>query len=277
MYRLLLVTDREEVVNTFQRVENLSEKMIAPITIIKDIQEAIEYLERHTIDAVGYSFRYNDPSRLHAYLTEQRPSLPIFQTHHHDDTLQDELQRIRRFLDRIRLDDRDEDYDEVQVIQYLRDELMQQLLSRQISDPMELKSRLKLVRGQDLSLDKPAFLVDFDMPQGELYVDGRWHYGRERLESALRNNFFGRFHDGIYYGLSMLSPRHMRLIACQSKAAPPEDIQVTADRVQAYIQEKLTQIKTYLDLSLEIEQFTVLSCLNDIADNEVTESIEIGV
>ncbi|NLA52839.1 MAG: hypothetical protein GX858_00575 [Clostridiales bacterium] len=277
MYKLLLVTDREEVVNTFNRVENLSDLMIAPITIINDIEEAIEYLERHAVDGVGYSFRYNDPSRLHNYLTELRPSLPIFQTHHHDETLQDELLRVRRFLDRIRADDRDEDYDEVQVIEYLRDELMQQLLSREIASPMELKSRLKLVRGQDLSLDKPAFLVDFDMPQGDLYLGDRWHYGRERLESALRSNFFGRFHDGIYYGLAMLSPRHIRLIACQSKTAPPEDTDVTAQRVQNYVHEKLAQIKTYLDLNLEIEQFTILGCVNDIADNPHTESIDIGV
>ena len=136
MYKLLLVTDREEVVNTFNRVENLSDLMIAPITIINDIEEAIEYLERHAVDGVGYSYRYNDTSRLHNYLTELRPSQPIIQTPHHAETKQNELLRVRRFLDRIRADDRDEDYDEVQVIEYLRDELLQQLLSREIASPM---------------------------------------------------------------------------------------------------------------------------------------------
>lgn len=277
MYKLLLVTDREEVVSTFDRVENLSELNIAPITIISDITEAIDYMERHAVDAVGYSFRYTDPSHLHNYITEQRPSLPIFQTHHHDDTLQAELLRIRRFLDRMRLDDRDDDYDEAQVLEYLRDELMQQLLSRQIPSPAELKSRLKLVRGQDLSLDKPAFLFDFDMPQGEMYLGNRWHYGGQRLESALRSNFFGRYEDDIYYGLAMLSPRHIRLIGCQSKKSKEEDTEKIAEKVQSFVQDKLSKIKEYMDLVLEIEQFTILNCINDIADNPLATEEDIGV
>lgn len=37
-----------------------------------------------------------------------RPSMPIFQTHHHDNTLRDELVRVRASLDRMRMDDSQE-------------------------------------------------------------------------------------------------------------------------------------------------------------------------
>ena len=238
MYKLLLVTDREEVIDTFAKVQNLADMMMDPVTVIRDIPEAIAYLERNAVDAVGYSFRLTDPAPLHTYLMDVRPSMPIFQTHHHDNTLRDELVRVRAFLDRMRMDDSQEGMDEAQALQYLRDELMHQLLAREIPSPAELKSRLKLVRAQNISTDKPAFLFDFDMPQGELYLDGRWRYGRQRLESALRNNFIGRYADGIHYGVAMLSPRHIRLIACQDKGGSGESPQDCERRVRAHVDDK---------------------------------------
>ena len=278
MYKLLLVTDREEVIDTFAKVQNLADMMMDPVTVIRDIPEAIAYLERNAVDAVGYSFRLTDPAPLHTYLMDVRPSMPIFQTHHHDNTLHDELIRVRAFLDRMRMDDSQEGMDDAQALQYLRDELMHQLLAREIPSPAELKSRLKLVRAQNISTDKPAFLFDFDMPQGELYLDGRWRYGRQRLESALRNNFIGRYADGIHYGVAMLSPRHIRLIACQEKGGSDENPQDCERRVRAYVDDKVSRVKQYLDLELELEQFTVLSSINEIADNnKPAEEDEGGV
>ena len=268
MYKLLLVTDREEVIDTFAKVQNLADMMMDPVTVIRDIPEAIAYLERNAVDAVGYSFRLTDPAPLHTYLMEVRPSMPIFQTHHHDNTLHDELVRVRAFLDRMRMDDSQEGMDEAQALQYLRDELMHQLLAREIPSPAELKSRLKLVRAQNISTEKPAYLFDFDMPQGELYLDGRWRYGRQRLESALRNNFIGRYADGIHYGVAMLSPRHIRLIACQDKGGSGESPQDCERRVRDYVDDKVSRVKQYLDLELELEQFTVLGSINEIADND---------
>ena len=278
MYKLLLVTDREEVIDTFAKVQNLADMMMDPVTVIRDIPEAIAYLERNAVDAVGYSFRLTDPAPLHTYLMDVRPSMPIFQTHHHDNTLRDELVRVRAFLDRMRMDDSQEGMDEAQALQYLRDELMHQLLAREIPSPAELKSRLKLVRAQNISTEKPAYLFDFDMPQGELYLDGRWRYGRQRLESALRNNFIGRYADGIHYGVAMLSPRHIRLIACQSKGGKDESPQDCERRVRDYVEDKVSRVKQYLDLELELEQFTVLSSINEIADNnKPAEEDEGGV
>ena len=148
MYKLLLVTDREEVIDTFAKVQNLADMMMDPVTVIRDIPEAIAYLERNAVDAVGYSFRLTDPAPLHTYLMEVRPSMPIFQTHHHDNTLHDELVRVRAFLDRMRMDDSQEGMDEAQALQYLRDELMHQLLAREIPSPAELKSRLNKIDSQ---------------------------------------------------------------------------------------------------------------------------------
>lgn len=260
MYKLLLVTDREEVKNAFLNITDWNDMTFHPITIISDIQEAISYLETNPVDAVGCSVRYADAAPLHQYLVEVRPSLPIFQTHQHDDTLRVELRRIRGFLDHLRGDHSDSEYSEEAVLEYLRDELIHQLLARSIDSREELKSRLKLVRS-GIAQNSPCLLFDFDMPQGELYLTDRWHYGSERLENALRSNFFGRYVDGIYYGVAVLTQRHVRLIAFQPENAPledVEDVEALALRVHQRVQKVVADIKEYLDLDLNVEQFTVL-------------------
>lgn len=263
MYKLLLVTDREEVIQAFQQVPDLQALMFAPLTVIGDPQSAINYLESNAVDAVGYSMRHQDVTPLHHYLVDVRPSLPVFQTHHHGDTLLGELHRVRRFLDALHADHSDTNYDEAQVLEYLRDELIHQLLAREIATKEELKSRLELVRAS-LALNRAAFLFDFDMPQGDIYLADRWHYGRQRLENALRNNFFGRHHQDLVYGVAVLAPRHVRVIACQQVHFPQQDDEATAAQVMAHVQKAVSDIKEYLDLDLNMEQYTVLQTLQDI-------------
>ena len=264
MYKLLLVTDRAEVINTFLNVTDLKDMMFAPVTIIEDTQQAIDYLESHPVDAVGYSVNHTDVGPLHQYLVELRPSLPIFQSHEHDDTLRRELQRIRRFLDSLHADYSDDEYDETAILEYLRDELMHQLLAREVASKEEIKSRLKLARAH-LSMDKPCYLFDFDLPQGEIYLADRWHYGRERLEHSLRINFFNRYIDGIYYAVAVLTPRHIRVLGCPRQGVRDMSTIDIGYEVQNHVENKVAEIKEYLDLDLQLEQFTVLNSILDLA------------
>lgn len=264
MYKLLLVTDRDVVIRTLQEVGNLTDLYLAPVTILQDVQQAIHHMETNAVDAVAYSLHHTDAQPFHQYLMDVRPSVPVFQAHSHLHTWQEELRRTRAFLDRLHADDTDEAYDADAVREYMRDELVDQLLSRQIATREDLMARLKLVRAQ-LAMEKHAFLFDFDLPQGEVYLVDRWHYGRERLASALRNNFFGRYVDDVFYGVAVLTPRHIRLLACQRYDGQPEgDLTELANRVQQHVEDKLHDIKEYLDLDLNIEQYTMLSSIGEL-------------
>lgn len=258
MYKLLLITDREEVKNAFLKVTNWQQMMFHPITILEDVSAAIHFLESSAVDAVGYSVSNTDVAPLHRYL-ESRPSLPVFQTHKHDNTLRDELIRTRRFLDQIHADYADDYYDEQVILQMLRDELMQQLLRGEVPSSSELLSRIKLVRA-NTSVTKNCYLYDYDLPQGEIYLQDRWHYGQERLRNTLRTNFFGRNINGIYYDVDVPTSRHIRLIAC-----PQMDIKTSDEElrlmVEAHVAQVVNAIKEYMDLDLNLEQFTILDSL----------------
>ena len=261
MYKLLLITDRDDIKDAFNRVEDWAQLMFHPVAICSSVAEGLAFLEAHPIDAMGYSMTGADVGPLHQYLAAH-PSLPVFQTHKHVDTLRDELNRVRRFLDRMHLDDSDTPLTNAEVLQLLRDELMKDLLSGSIESEKDLLSRVKLSRA-NISLKHRCYVYEFDLPQGEIYLQDRWRYGADRLENALRNNFFGRVVDDIYYDVRVLTPRHIRVFACPRMDSPltdPESLKL----VKRHVPDAIARIKDYLDLDLEMEKMVKLGSLKEL-------------
>lgn len=265
MYKLLLITDRDDIRQAFDEIDNWGQLMFRPITIISDVQEALNFMNKNVVDALSYSLKYTDASPVQQYINEH-PSLPIFQTHHKGEALVGELNRIRHFLDQMHRDDGDSTYDEAFVFQLLRDELMNQLLKGGITTEEELVARVKLVRA-NASLTMQCYLFDFDMPQGEIYLSDRWHYGAERLQNSLRNNFFGKYMGDVYYDVVVLSQRHVRVFAC-----PDFNTELTESEIREQVMQRVgtvvEDIKDYLDLVLNLESVTELNSIMDLVNKQ---------
>ena len=101
------------------------------------------------------------------------------------------LRQTTSVLDRLRADYADAYYDEETMLTLQRDEILHSLLAGEMRDWESLMREMKLIRAH-VSLDKPCVLYEIDMPQGEVYLSEHSGHAQERLESALRNNFFGR-------------------------------------------------------------------------------------
>ena len=135
------------------------------------------------------------------------------------------------------------------VLDILRDEVTHNLLAGEVAADAQLRGTLQLLRSF-VSPDKQAILFDFDLPQGEVYLSAQWHYGSERLENALRNNFFGRYYDDIYYCVAVLTPRHIRVAACQrydTESISEEDL---LQKANSHVEQVLDNIKEYLGLDM---------------------------
>ena len=55
MYKLLLITDRDDIRQAFDEIDNWGQLMFRPITIISDVQEALNFMNKNVVDALGYS------------------------------------------------------------------------------------------------------------------------------------------------------------------------------------------------------------------------------
>jgi hypothetical protein len=260
MYKLLLATDQADVRNIFSSITDWGSMGYSSVDIVPSAQAAVEYLERSKPDAVGYALNKIETNRLHRYLLKSHPNLPIFQTQSSGEAQKQALAEIRKTLDYMHSDITDDGYNDEDMINILRDELTHGLLVGEVSDELTMRKQL-LLCCSFVSPDKPFVLFDVDLPQGEVYLTELWHYGSERLEAALRNNFFGRCVDNIYYAVAVLTPRRIRIAACQRIDVDDEDLNLFCQRAEQHVQETVADIKQYLSLDMQIVQVMVLEKL----------------
>lgn len=262
MYKLLLVTDRKDIQALFENEIDWPRFNCRPPLITASAQEAIEWLNSKAIDAVGYHLPKYDAIPLSRFLRYGRPSLPIFQVTEEAETQKTILKETCILLDRLHSDFADDYYDEDAMLTMQRDELMHQLLAGKMHDWDYLLRGLQLIRTR-LNPQAPSLLYEIDMPQGEVYLSEH-HHAQQRLESALRNNFFGRYVDGIYYAVAVLSPRHIRLVCIPMHSEETEDIHSFEERADEHVNESIFRIKEYLDLDMHVMESSWLEGLEGL-------------
>ena len=263
MYKLLLVTDREDIRKLFRDQIDWAGLNCRPPFIASSAQEGIDLLNTQAIDAVGYHLPKPDAIPLSRFLRYGRPSLPIFEVASKLDKQLMILHEMADMLNRLHADFADEYYDENAMLNIMRDELVHTLLAGEWQDGESLKRELKLIRSH-VRPERPCVLYEIDMPQGEVYLSEHHGQAQERLESALRNNFFGRYVDGIYYAVAVLEPRHIR-VACMSTSKEEwEDAAAFAARAERHVQDSILKIKEYLDLDMAVVQSSWLQNLNEL-------------
>ena len=263
MYKLLLVTDRTDIQAMFRDKINWARLDCRAPYFAYGPQEAIDLLNSKAIDAVGYRLEKQDAFPLTKFLRYGRPSLPIFTVCDSVSQQQLVLKELSAVLDRLHADFADDYYDEEAMLTIQRDELVHALLCGQLQDWDAVKRSFKLIRSH-VSLDHPSILYEIDMPQGDVYLAGHSGQAEKRLESALRNNFFGRYVDGIYYAVAVLTPRHIRVVCLPMHGKEPETIEALGAMTDAHIRDSIQKIKEYLDLDLQVTQSAWLDSVQDL-------------
>jgi hypothetical protein len=263
MYKLLLVTDREGIMEAFSGIQDWGRMMFDPVIMLDNIPEAIALIDRNKVDAVGYALAKKDAGPLIRHLEQAHRLLPVYQPRSDEALLREELRLVREHLDRIHADFSDDDYEVEMVVERIRDDLLRRLLMRDVKTRAELESRLSLSRAP-FAADKHSFLYELHLPEGEQYLHTRWRYGLDRLETALRANFLGRFVEDVYYGAALIDPGHLRVIACQVAGVPEEELEALGRRVQDHANQAIQEVKAYMDLDILVAQYTMLDSLSDL-------------
>ncbi|NLG56870.1 MAG: hypothetical protein GX540_00505 [Clostridiales bacterium] len=263
MYKLLLVTDRDDMTEAFSGIQDWGRMMFEPVIMLDNTPEAIRLIDQNQVDAVGYAFANQNPEPLVSHLERAHPLLPLYQPQSQPELLREELRLVREHLDRLHADFSDDDYNVEMAVERSRDDLMRRILLREVKSKAELNSRLSLTRAP-FAADEHSFLYELHLPEGEQYLHTRWRYGLDRLETALRANFLGRFVEHVYYGAALLDPGHLRVIACQMAGQPEEDLEALGRRVQAHVNQAIQEVKDYMDLDLLIAQYTMLDSISDL-------------
>lgn len=263
MYKLLLVTEQKEIQDLFQhQIDWAAINCRAPL-LAASAQEAIEMLNSKAIDAVGYHLPKDTAAPLVQFLRYGRPSLPIFEVSADQEKQTTILGELVRVLNRLHADFSDDYYDEDAMLTLQRDELVRNLLAGQVHDYAVLERELKLIRSR-IDPARTGLLYEIDLPQGDVYLSEHHGHAQQRLESALRNNFFGRYVDGIGYAVAVLTPRHIRLVCMPMQSDIPEEAEAFARRADDHVHESIQNIKEYLDLDMTVIQTLWLDGLKEL-------------
>ncbi len=264
MYKLLLATDQHDIQNMFSEITEWESRGFRVPRTASNAQEAIACLEKHRVDAVAYRLNAQDEKELYNTLLQSYPDLPIFRIARNVSEQMAVINELRVLLNRTHADFANEDYGIADMMKLCRNDFMRALLSGNIVDSREIQSKLKLLRFS-MDADKPCVLMDLDLPQGDEYLAGRWHYGSERLEVALRN-FFGASADGISYHVSVVSTQLLRLLACPMEgSAESEAEESLTGIVENHVMEAVEQIREYLALEIRFSGTRVAKNITALA------------
>lgn len=266
MYKLLIVTDREDIRQMFAGEIDWARLNCRMPRIVGTAEEAITLLNSSAVDAVGIHMAEAQATPLVRFLNYGRPSLPMFAVYSSLEKQMPVLKDTRQLLDRLHQDFSDDSYDEETMLSIQRDELIHSMLSGQQNDWDRVKSLLRLTR---LRINPAAVCVlyEIDMPQGDVFSDHHYHAQR-RLERALRNNFFGRYVEGIFYAVAVLTPRHIRLLCIPMMNEAEEAPESFAARADEHVQDAIGRIKEYLDLDMEVVHSAWLDGLRAFVEAE---------
>ena len=258
MYKLLLATDRQEIRDVFEQVESWEALGFRTPRVADSAQGAIACLKAHHVDAIAFRLPPDQAETLHEYLQKAHPIMPIFQTAFSKKGQIAYVKELRSLLNRTHADFSNDNFGEADMMMLCRHEFLRSLLSERIESEEEVRTQLMLLRSR-MDPDQPCVLVDIDLPHGEEYMADRWHYGSERLEIALRN-FFGPEMEGLRMITSVISPSHIRLLACPVLGSHHKEhgAESATGLVVEHAEESIAQVKAYMDLDMHICGIRVL-------------------
>ena len=264
MYKLLLATDQHDILSMFSGISQWESRGFRTPRTAANVQEAVTCLEKHHIDAVAYRLNAQDEKELYEKLVQGYPDLPIFRLGRNEAEQMAIVNELRVLLNRTHADFANEDYGVADMMKLCRNDFMRALLSGSISDSREILSKVKLLRF-GIDVDKPCVLLEMELLKGDEYLAGRWHYGSERLEVALRN-FFGAASSGITFHVSVVSPQVLRLLACPLEGHEEADKEESLTGiVEDHALEAIDQIREYLALEVRLSGTRVLKNITALA------------
>lgn len=211
MYKLMLVTEDAEILAAIGSVKNWEMYGFREPRIVPDHETAIEKLQKHHVDAVAMHLSQVGTAELTAYLNEQAPLLPILYLMD-EKHLDDRIIELGRFLSRLSADNSDEWSTPADNLRRMRHAYFRSLISGKVQDAASVTRMLGMLRSR-MDPFTPCMLLRFSLPEGDDYLAGRWHYGNERLEIAMRN-IVGTELQGMRLLVSVTEDDRIYLLAC---------------------------------------------------------------
>ena len=260
MYRLLIVTPDQSVNDAVSAMQGWEKYGCKPPRVRMTAEEAIECMQTLPIDAVAVDAQPCMEGLLNE-LDEKYPDMPMFRVVTDEAQMMQNVQEVSRLLNRLKADDSNDRYDFEANLQQQRDRWFKKLLSGMVNTEDDLQRQMQLYRFKaDTTL--PCVVARLEMSDEDGFMSVRWHYGSDRLETALRN-FFGQEYNHMRIRVAVISPEEVRVLCYPAEA----QFAVSENIAHDYIQETVEQIENYLGLHMTVTSVCRIAGIRELCAN----------
>ena len=256
MYRLLLIAPSNEATDqAYWKTQNFD-----PVEICPDLHSAGERLASKKYDAVGVpdSSSY---TQLKDILAARNDCIPAFILPSDQQESRTVLRDVKHLLNRLHVDYFDGQYSLNELSRMIQYEMLHNLLAGKSNDAKRLIRWFGMLRS-DIPVSKPCRVYSLSLPNGDLYLEDRWHHGQQRLQKALERNFFSHIEHVDYCAVAFLSPVDARLMIIPDVS---DEFDSLTDQMDSAVIRCVNEIKSYLDLDIDVCQAGTAACISDIA------------
>ena len=261
MYKLLLITDQAEVLDAFNQV-NWERTGFKYPHIRHDLEGTIDSLAKHHADGIAIAVSPEEEEKILAYLQESFPTISIFQAGRTRDEVLRYLNELNILLNRLHADFSNDSFTAADMLQECRHEFFRKVMNGRVGTREELIRNMRLLRSR-MDADRPCLLAELDQKDdGDDQLEGRWHYGQDRLEYRLRQSMGGDI-GGIHVLPTVHPDGRILVLAC-----PLHGVETTASgdsmtaMITDHIQEGIVHMKEYFGLELTLKEIRILPALN---------------
>ena len=241
MYKLLLVSDKEEIRSLYENFSEWENLGFERPAVAKNAQDGEELLKNERFDAVSWLLSVKEGQQFFGYLSG-RPEMLGMETARDEERLRREISSARRTLSSRDLERQTKKVDDL--TRAMQFEFYCDLLRGAAYDRDKIDERMSSLKIRSLSALRPVVTASCRLPQGDYFLAEVWRYGRERLENALKN-IFESSDERVQYILLVINPHHTRLIAL-----PREDMEL--DELYARMEAHLAACEQALDECFEL-------------------------
>lgn len=263
MYKLLLAANDQAVRDAFQAVA-WEELGFRQPRIVETAAEALINLKAFHADAIAIALPSGEDDVLMEKLLSSYPDLPVMAAARKRGDVEKHVLELRKLLHRMNADISNDSFTAADQLRVCRHEFFRALMDRRIRTEEDVVRLLRLVRSK-MDPFKPCVVAELAMPASSDFLKGRWQYGPERLELALRN-IFGVEVAGLRILSCVLPGDRIVLLGCPMRfhEAEAEGYSMTGV-VSGHLQDCIDHVDEYLGIDLSIASIRVLPALTAMA------------
>jgi len=247
MYKLLLVSDKEEVRSLYEGFSEWENLGFERPAVAAGAQEGIALLSRSRYDAVSSLLSVSEGKQFFAYLS-RRPEMLGMETARDEARLRREISRARRTLSSRDAARQTKQVDDL--TRAMQGEFFCGLLRGAAYDDARIDERVQLLKMRSIDPKRPVAMSSFRLPQGDYFLAEVWRYGRERLENALKN-IFENGDSRMYFVLLIINPHHMRLLGVPREEMSEQEVY---EHMNMHLARCRASLDEYFELTLDIKR-----------------------